>query len=724
MKLNSVFYRNYFLLRYLIPFSCFAFPSIVFSQSFNASGNRTTSDAIFHSLNTQVCTGSLGDPIVNVTFGAGPNFGAALSAGITNLQYSANSCPNDGQYTIANYTSGCFSNSWFTVTDHTGDANGYFMLINASYQPSDFYVQTINGLCSGTTYQFSAWVINVMKNAGIAPNITFSIEKTDGTVLQSFNSGDIPQSSSPVWKQYGMFFTTPVGVTSVVIRMKNNAPGGNGNDLALDDISFRPAGPLTSTIANGQTDSINICQSTVQLTSSIETCYLTNEYQWQLSKNNGAWADIAGATNAAYTVPVQPAGNYKYRLLVAQSGNIQISTCRVYSNTTTVVVVPDATVRNVNTTICSGQNYVLPSGVMVNAAGNYKDTVRYSFGCDSLITNLNLGVQFPTMVSKSAVICSGQTYTLPSGKMVSSSGIYQDTVQYKSNCDSVISTIDLTVKQLTINDSWATICEGQSITLPWGKVVSASGIYSDTLRYISGCDSLIRNVMVRVTVPFQQTIEKSICPNQTYTLPSGKVVSTPGIYNDTLRTAIGCDSIITLLTLTPAPPPTIRLTKSNDVTCSLGISKLNATGGDYYLWSPAETLNNASIPNPIASPTSTTVYHVVATTAEGCVGEDSIQVVVSTDLLKYNIYLPTAFTPNNDGLNDCFGIKFLGQISNLHLSIYNRWGQRIFYTTNPTECWDGTIQGVKQKSDVYTYQMSATTICGPVFKKGTVLLIR
>ena len=724
MKLNSLFYKKYFLLRVLLAISFFAFSSIVFSQSADHSIIKTASDKVFHALNTQVCTGSLGDPIVNVTFGAGSNYGPALSAGITNLQYSANSCPNDGQYTIANYTTGCFSNSWFTVTDHTGDQNGYFMLVNASYQPSDFYVQTINGLCSGTTYQFSAWIINVMRNAGIAPNITFSIEKTDGTVLQSFNSGDIPQSSSPIWKQYGMFFTTPVGITSVVIRMKNNAPGGNGNDLGLDDIGFRPAGPLTNTNANGLTDSINVCQSTVQLNSTIESCYLTNEYQWQVSKNNGAWADIAGATNSAYTVPIQPAGNYKYRLLVAQAGNIQIPNCRVYSSITTVVVVPGASVRNVNTTICSGQNYVLPSGLIVNTAGNYKDTVRYSFGCDSFITNLNLTVQSPIIVSKSEVICSGQTYTLPSGKTVSSSGIYQDTVKYTFGCDSLISTVALIVKQLTINDSWATICEGQSITLPWGKAVSASGVYSDTLRYISGCDSLIRNIIVRVTIPVRQTIEKSICPKQTYTLPSGKVVNTPGIYNDTLRTAIGCDSIITLLMLSAAPPPGIQLAKSNDVTCSLGISKLKATGGDYYVWSPAETLNNAAISNPIASPTATTVYHVIVTTADGCVGEDSIEVVVSTDLLKYNIYLPTAFTPNNDGLNDCFGIKYLGQVSNLHFSIYNRWGQRVFYTTNPGQCWDGNIKGVKQKSDVYIYQISATTICGTVFKKGTVLLIR
>src|SRR5579875_1541719 len=357
-------------------------------QSKSNSVQKTPSDKIFHSLNSQSCNGSLGDPIVNVTFGAGPNFGSPLNAGITNLQYLASECPNDGQYTIANYTSGCWNNSWFTITDHTGDPNGYFMLINASYQPSDFYVQTISGLCSGTTYQFSAWILNIMKTLNaISPNITFSIEKTDGTIIQSYNTGTIAQNTSPIWQQYGFYFSLPAGVSSLVIRMKNNAPGGIGNDLALDDIQFRPAGPLTNvTIQNMQGDSVNVCNSSLTLSANIESCYLSNEYQWQVSVNNGSWNDIAGATTTSYTVPVQPAGNYKYRLLVAQSGNIQTTTCRVNSNVITVVVVPDVIVQNVNAGICVGSTYTLPSGTVVNSAGAYQDTVRYPFGCDSLIS--------------------------------------------------------------------------------------------------------------------------------------------------------------------------------------------------------------------------------------------------------------------------------------------------------------------------------------------------
>src|SRR5689334_5692514 len=91
----------------------------------------------------QLCSGSLGDPIVNITFGAGPNPGAPLSSAATNYLYTATDCPNDGSYTVRNSTANCFSNSWHTLTsDHTGNPNGYFMVVNASYQPSSFYVDT------------------------------------------------------------------------------------------------------------------------------------------------------------------------------------------------------------------------------------------------------------------------------------------------------------------------------------------------------------------------------------------------------------------------------------------------------------------------------------------------------------------------------------------------------------------------------------------------------
>ena len=86
--------------------------------------------------------------------------------------------------------------------------------------------------------------------------------------------------------------------------------------------------------------------------------------------------------------------------------------------------------------------------------------------------------------------------------------------------------------------------------------------------------------------------------------------------------------------------------------------------------------------------------------------------------------MPTAFTPNGDGINDCYGIKYWGAIRDLDFSIYNRWGELIFHTTSPSICWDGTHKGVKQDAAVFVYVVRAVTICGEAYRKGTFALIK
>ena len=145
----------------------------------------------------QLCNGSLGDPVVNITFGSGTGFGQPLSAATTNYTYIADACPVNGYYTILGKGTEC-NYGWHVLRgDHTGNANGYCMLVDASFAASDFYVDTVETLCSNTTYEFAAWMMNMKYvQQGTRPNITFSIETVNGVVLQTYNSGDIPVEQS------------------------------------------------------------------------------------------------------------------------------------------------------------------------------------------------------------------------------------------------------------------------------------------------------------------------------------------------------------------------------------------------------------------------------------------------------------------------------------------------------------------------------------------------
>jgi gliding motility-associated-like protein len=285
---------------------------------------------------SQLCTGSLGDPVVNITFDNKGTVNTAFPppAGYT---YTASTCPGDGYYTITSYTSGCFGSNWHTVTgDHTG--GGDFMLVNASYQPADFFVTTVNNLCPNTSYQFSAWIMNVLQPAaaGIKPNVTFHIETVTGVNIDSFNTGDIQESPQPTWLQYGFLFTTTPNDTAIVLRITNNAPGGNGNDLALDDISFSPCGPLvTSTIGNILTN-MDVCineQIPLRLNGSITAGFSNPVFQWQQSIDSGkTWIDLSGADGSSYTRKVSGSGQFWYRLTVAEGNVFGIKSCRVASN--------------------------------------------------------------------------------------------------------------------------------------------------------------------------------------------------------------------------------------------------------------------------------------------------------------------------------------------------------------------------------------------------------
>ncbi len=152
----------------------------------------------------------------------------------------------------------------------------------------------------------------------------------------------------------------------------------------------------------------------------------------------------------------------------------------------------------------------------------------------------------------------------------------------------------------------------------------------------------------------------------------------------------------------------------------------NGTGGVSYLWSPSTGLTSTNIPNPVGvygMNIDSVRYKLVVRDGAGC--PDSAYVTVRVYKVKPTIFVPTAFTPNGDGLNEtvypiAVGIKKIN-----YFSIYNRWGELVFTTTEDRKGWDGRLGGKLQNSGVFVWMVSAIDYIGaPVFLKGTVALIR
>jgi gliding motility-associated-like protein len=137
-------------------------------------------------------------------------------------------------------------------------------------------------------------------------------------------------------------------------------------------------------------------------------------------------------------------------------------------------------------------------------------------------------------------------------------------------------------------------------------------------------------------------------------------------------------------------------------------------------------VSRPNINDPYVSPLANTWYRVIGTDIHGCTTQDSIIVFADFSIGRGNFLVPSAFTPNNDGKNDCFGVRYWGTVETFEFWVFNRWGQVIFYTKNMQDCWNGTFKGQLQTSGVYVYQIKANSICSdvPVYRKGVVALIR
>ncbi|MBI5914776.1 MAG: gliding motility-associated C-terminal domain-containing protein, partial [Bacteroidetes bacterium] len=147
--------------------------------------------------------------------------------------------------------------------------------------------------------------------------------------------------------------------------------------------------------------------------------------------------------------------------------------------------------------------------------------------------------------------------------------------------------------------------------------------------------------------------------------------------------------------------------------------------GYTYEWAPAEGLDDPTIHNPIAMPETTTTYTVLVTDEGGCQAIRQVKVeVYNPDCDEPNLFLPKAFTPNGDGENDV--LYFRGNIiDEMELAIYNRWGQKVFETTDKNTGWDGTFKNELLTPDVYGYYLKAKCYNGQeFFKKGNVTLLR
>ena len=191
-------------------------------------------------------------------------------------------------------------------------------------------------------------------------------------------------------------------------------------------------------------------------------------------------------------------------------------------------------------------------------------------------------------------------------------------------------------------------------------------------------------------------------------------------YKVAVYDSVWCIDTLTQV-VTVMPLPDIRILNKDTVVKYGQSIQLLASGGRMYNWTPVASLNNANVSYPVAIPTEPTEFIAAGIGTNGCIARDTLKVDID---YRDNLFIPSGFSPNNDGKNDLFKVSNLTFQRIVEFRVFNRWGQEIF-NANDNSGWDGAWKGEEQDMGTYTYQIRIGFPDGYIESyKGVVTLIR
>ncbi len=402
-----------------------------------------------------------------------------------------------------------------------------------------------------------------------------------------------------------------------------------------------------------------------------------------------------------------------------------------------------AVTANTDSSICRGEKIQL----LATGAATYEWQPANSLS-DSSIAN-----PLASPVNKTNYIVKGTSTAGCTAYDTVAISIKQSPVVVKSN-DSIIcknSSIQLNVSGGT-SYSWvpAVTLSSNNIANPMATPTSSTTYFvttSDAALTCTSIDSI--KISIRPVTVFTISPSDSVCINSTvqltttggnkFTWEPANLLNNPTIANPittavtttifkvNIKDSVCNDSALLSTTIYSIALPKLTVSKSNNIDCVDVQASLAVTGANKYLWTAATKplyLSDSSIATPIAFPSITKKYFVTGIdTFTTCSNKDSITVLVTIGGNPL-VFIPNAFSPNGDGINDCFKIKPQGRLNYFKLAIFNRLGQRVFYTTDVNQCWDGTYNGQLQNTGNFVYYLTTKDACRENAKSGNLLLIR
>ena len=470
----------------------------------------------------------------------------------------------------------------------------------------------------------------------------------------------------------------------------------------------------------------------------VSTLYPSAPAQLQLSVNG---INIGAISTAAATVNIWT----QFCISWNSGSNTTANICIINQNTASVgndfglddiafqsctpcSIVADA---GSDTSICAG------GGVTLSASGG----ITYSWSPTTDLSN-------PNIFNPTATPSITRTYTVTASLGGGCSAVDSVTV-------TIIPLPSITVSADTM------ICQGTSINLTasgadsysWspitgltnstGSIVSSTS--PSTITYsvtgtdtITGCSSIDSIHLIVKPLPVQPVNGNwVVCYGDTLSfnfsgwtmqwnsnqasLPTSIIATANEIYVITMVDTNSCYDPAFSITVTVNLLPYVNA--GNDTMINSGdLLTLNGSGQGTILWTETgNTLSCNNCSNPMIAPLNSTTYYLTVMDTNGCSNRDSVYVEVNDQL---ELFIPNAFTPNQDEINDLFFAKGYG-IKKIHMVIFNRWGEKIMETDSYGKGWDGTYKGEFAEQGVYIYSINAESVTGSKIKRiGHVTLIK
>ncbi len=661
------------------------------------------------------------------------NVGCSVS--LINIVVSPGAALTATTSAIATSCSGA-SNGSITVTPVGGTAPFTFAIDGGAPQAGTV-PYTFTNLASGSHNIIVADAVGCVTNTIIeivpaGPNLTTTVTQTavlcNGGSTGSINI-TVPTIGTPPY-QYSLD-----GVTWVGTNIFNGLPAGNYTAYYRESNGCQGSTSVTvsepTTLAATNNTIPVVCNGQNNGTITINASGGVGPYQYSID-GGATWVanNVFNVAAGSYTVLIRDVNNCSttQSMIVTQplalTGSVVTTqaSCNGGNNGTITANVSGGN-SNYQYSIDGGANWLSSNSFNV-APGNYTVDVKDALGCTiSIPAIVGLGNNLNITPQADAIICEGSNiqlnlvsnatqYSWAPSTGLSSTSVSNPvanptvTTQYivtatLQRC-AVNDTVNVFVNPAPVPDAggYGAICFGQSYQLRG----------SGGVRYSWTPNTFLDNPAVAnpIATPTRTIV---------YTLSiMGDINNCPSLVTDTVSV-----DVTPPIRITTFPFDTILY--ENDLVQLLAVSAVPAANN--FIWTPVIGLSNPAIPDPIltAGPVGDVIqYKVTATSAAGCKGEGFVKVKVYKGP---ELYVPTAFTPNGDGLNDRFYPFPVGIKSINYFRVYNRWGQIMFNSTTLYQGWDGKYSGVLQPNGVYVYMAEGVDKNGnKITKKGTITLIK